>query len=256
MNANQNLYHPNSWQRDGGGARYLQLSRHISEAIADGRLQAGDQLPSEREFAEIANVSRVTIRKAVGELVQAGLVAQKRGAGSFVNGTAIRTEQSLSSLISFSDNLKDRGKRPKSVVLRRGLFQPSPDEMMALGLSPNQRVSRIDRLRSADDIPMAIERSSLPSDILPDPAQVEDSLYTVLRQIGSAPVKAIQRVSAINVYGEEADWLGLAEGTAILKIDRTAFLPGGRPIEFTRGLYRPDNYDFVVELRPDESHLG
>lgn len=241
--------------------RYLQLSRHIGKAIADGRLQLGDQLPPERDLAELAQVSRVTIRKAVAELVNAGLVVQKRGAGTFVNTGAasamtMRTEQSLSSLVSFSDNIKGRGKSPVSAVLQCGLFQPDPNEMMTLGLSLNQRVARVNRLRSADDTPMAIEKSSLPSDILPNPEKVEESLYAVLRESGMAPIRAIQRVSAINVFGEEAELLGLADDTAVLKIDRTAFLSGGRPIEFTRGLYRSDNYDFMVELRHDEGSIG
>lgn len=255
METNLDLFSPEAWHRPGGGTRYLQLSRHISEAIADGRLKAGDQLPPERDLANRADVSRVTIRKAVGELVQAGLIEQRRGAGSFVKGPAFRTEQSLSSLVSFSDNLSGRGKQPMSDVLERGLFAPTSDEMMALGLAPNQLVARVNRLRSADGVPMAIERSSLPADVLPDPSKVEVSLYAVLRQSNRAPVRAIQRVSAINVFDAEAKLLGLADNTAILKITRTAFSRGGRPIEFTRGLYRPDNYDFVVELRPDEGHL-
>ena len=255
MESTLELFRQETWHRPGGGNRYLQLSRHIAEAIAEGRLKPGDQLPPERDLASIANVSRVTIRKAVSELVQVGLITQRRGAGSFINGPTLPTEQSLSSLVSFSDNLKRRGKVPVSDVLERGLFVPTSDEMMALGLAPNQRVARVNRLRSSDDIPMAIERSSLPADVLPDPSKVDVSLYAILRQNDLAPVRAIQRVSAINVFGEEAKLLGLADNTAILKITRTAFLQGGRPIEFTRGLYRPDNYDFMVELRPDEVHL-
>lgn len=255
METTLDLFRPEAWHTPGGGTRYLQLSRHIRDAITDGRLQPGDQLPAERDLAHRADVSRVTIRKAVSELVQAGLIEQRRGAGSFVKGPTFRAEQSLSSLVSFSDNLSAVGKQAENMVLERGLFAPTSDEMMALGLAPNQRVARVNRLRSADQVPMAIERSSLPSDVLPDPLAVETSLYAVLRQSGRAPVRAIQRVSASNVFGEEAKLLGLADNTAVLKITRTAFSQRGRPIEFTRGLYRSDNYDFVVELRPDEARL-
>ncbi len=247
------LYQPAAWFRPGTGTRYRQFSRHIRAAIDDGRLQADDQLPPERDLAQIAQVSRATVRKAVAELVKVGLVAQRRGAGTFVSGAGLRTTQSLSSLVSFSDNIRRRGKSPKSAVLKSGLFAPNTDEVIALGLSLNQRVARVHRLRSADQVPMAIEKSSLPSNILPNPELVGDSLYAVLRQVGQAPIRAIQRVSAVNVIGEEATLLGLAENTAILRIDRTAFLSSGRAIEFTRGLYRPENYDFMVELRPDDS---
>ena len=119
---------------------------------------------------------------------------------------------------------------------------------MALGISGGQ-VARIERLRSADGTPMAIERSSLPVDILPYPERVETSLYTVLRDQGGAPTRAIQRITAINLAPSEAQMLSLPDGAAALRIDRTGYLPSGRPIEFTRGVYRSDIYDFVAELR-------
>ncbi len=252
METRRALYEPTSWFRPGMDTPYGQLSRHIRAAIDDGRLQVDDQLPPERELAHMAKVSRATVRKAVAELVEAGLIAQKRGAGTFVSCMNPRTKQSLFNSVSFSDNIRQRGKSPKSAVLESGLFAPDADEVIALGLSPSQRVARVHRLRSADQIPMAIERSSLPSNVLSSPELVDDSLYEVLRGAGQAPVRAIQRVSAVNVGEEEANLFGLAENTAGLRIDRTAFLSSGRAIEFTRGLYRPEDYDFMVELRPDD----
>ncbi len=251
MESNRVLFHSDVWHQSGGGSRYLQLSRHIAAAINDGRLEEGYQLPPERDLAELGNVSRVTVRKAVSELVDAGLVQQKRGSGSFVLGVAPRTEQSLSSLVSFTENMQARGRASTSKILSRGLFVPTPDEMMALGLSPSQRVARLERLRFADGTPMALEVSSIPSDVLPDPDVVSKSLYAVLRLNDQAPSRAIQRVSAINVPSDKAQLLGVPENTALLQINRTAFLDSGRPIEFTQGLYRPDIYDFVAEIRPD-----
>ncbi len=247
------IFAPSAWYREGQGPRYRQLYRHIQAAIMDGSLTAESQLPPERDLALLADVSRVTVRKAVAQLVEDGLVDQLRGAGSFVRSTAqpSRHQQSLSSLVSFTESMAARGKTSTSRVLQRGLFTPSPDEMMALGIAANEKVSRISRLRSADGVPMAIERSSLPLDILPDPNRVETSLYIVLRADGCAPSRAIQRVTAINVNGEDAQQLKLTDGAAVLKIDRTAYLENGRPIEFTRGLYRSDIYDFIAELRLD-----
>ncbi len=239
------------WYRDGLGPRYLQLYRHISAAIADGRLEPDSQLPPERDLAERAEISRVTVRKAVAQLVSDGLVEQRRGAGSFVRAQGPKLEQSLSTLTSFTDYMAARGKSSSSQLLERGLFTPTPDESIALGISAADRVARVERLRSADGIPMAIERSSLPEDILPNPGLVDTSLYSVLRETGGAPTRAIQRITAINLATHEARLLNLAEGAAALRIDRTGYLASGRPIEFTRGLYRSDIYDFVAELRLD-----
>jgi len=248
------LFAPAAWFRKGQGPRYLQLYRHLAEAIRADRIEAGAQLPPERDLADLAEVSRVTVRKAVSQLVTDGLVDQRRGAGSFVRPSdASRLEQSLSSLVSFTENMRARGKASTSAVLEQGLFPPSPDESLALGLATHDRVARIERLRSADGVPMAIERSSLPPDILPDPGAVDTSLYAILRQAGRAPSRAIQRVTARNLAPHEARLLNLAEGAAVLQIDRTGYLSTGRPIEFTRGVYRSDLYDFVAELRLEEA---
>lgn len=243
------LFAPQEWYLEGRGPRYLQLYRHVAAAISAGRLEPGGQLPAERDLAELADVSRVTVRKAVSQLVDEGLVEQRRGAGSFVRAQGPRLEQSLSSLVSFTENMQARGRTSSSVVLKSGLFPPSPDEMVALGLATTERASRIERLRSADGVPMALERSSLPEDILPDPGKVTTSLYQILRASARAPTRAIQRVTAINLGQQDARLLNMPEGAAVLRIDRTAYLSSGRPIEFTRGIYRSDIYDFLAELR-------
>lgn len=243
------IYAATTWFRQGNGPRYRQLYKHLTDAILSGDLPADSQLPPERDLAELADVSRVTVRRAVGQLVADGLVDQRRGAGSFVRPAAPRLEQSLSSLVSFTENMQARGLSSSSVVLAAGLHVPSPTEMVTLGIASHDNVARVQRLRSANGTPMAIETSSLPADILPNPGAVETSLYAVLRRADCAPTRAIQRVAALNISGQEAQMLGLPEGAAVLQIDRTGYLASGRPIEFTRGLYRSDMYDFVSELR-------
>ena len=126
---------------------------------------------------------------------------------------------------------------------------PSPQEVVALALSPGDSVSRIARLRMAGNSPMAIERASLPVDLLPNPMLVTKSLYRVLEKDGNRPVRALQKISAVNLEEEDARLLGVPAGAAGLKIERTSYLSGGRVAEFTRSIYRGDAYDFVAELR-------
>lgn len=251
MNDDLALFRPDAWFRAGRGPRYEQLYRHLAATIAAGELAPETQLPPERELALIADVSRVTVRKAVSQLVEDGVLEQRRGAGTFVRPARAKIEQSLSSLLSFTDYMRQRGKASTSRILRRGVFLPNPDEQMALGLPTGDGVTRLERLRFADDTPLALEWSSLPTDVLPDPEVVETSLYDALRAAGTAPTRAVQRITAVNLNSADARLLMLAEGAAVLRIDRTAYLPSGRPIEFTRGLYRSDIYDFIAELRLD-----
>lgn len=251
MNDNADFYAAKRWFNTGSGPRYQQLHRHIVDAIASGELHAGTRLPAERDLAELASISRVTVRKAVSKLVADGLIEQRHGAGSFVRNATPKHKQSLSNLVSFTENMSARGVVSTSEVLSAGLFTPSPQEMLALGLSANDKVARVQRLRSAENVPMAIETSSLPQDILPYPERVKKSLYAVLRQTRQAPIRAIQRVTAVNISGQDASHLQLPDGTAILKIERTGYLATRRPIEFTTGLYRSDIYDFISELKAE-----
>jgi GntR family transcriptional regulator len=247
------LFGAELWLRPGMGPRYEQLYRYVAQAIRNGGLGAGLQLPPEREIATRAGLSRVTVRKAFAKLVESGLVSQRRGSGTFVNEPIAedKLEHVLSTLTSFTDYMRRRGISPESRVLLAGRFAPNPTEMMALGLGVGESVARVQRLRTADGTPMAIETSSLPTDILPNPSLVGASLYDVLDRFGRRPVRATQRINACNIAEPDAGMMGLPVASAVLKIDRTSYLQNGRPIEYTTGFYRSDIYDFVAELRLD-----
>lgn len=240
---------PDKWLRSDGGPRYVQLRQRLSDGVDQGVLKAGNSLPPEREIAAITDMSRVTVRKAIHALAQDGIVIQKQGSGSFVASETPKIEQSLSRLTSFSEDMARRGMTSTSIWLERGIFMPSPDEVMALALSPDASVSRIARLRTADGKPMAIERASLSTEMLPNPLLVETSLYEVLEQTGLRPARALQKISAINLKEENASLLEVEPGKAGLRIERTSYLSDGRTVEFTQSIYRGDAYNFVAELR-------
>jgi GntR family transcriptional regulator len=227
---------------------YLRLQARIRDAIESGALKPREALPAERDIAAALKVSRVTVRKALVELVEAGLLNQRQGSGTFVAQPPRRIEQALSHLTSFNEDMRLRGLEPTVRWLGRGLSLPSPEEAMRLQLSPRDQVSRLRRLRLAGGVPMAIERACLPVRYLPDPGVVEHSLYAVLEARGLRPVRALQRLSAANLPAEEAALLEIPAGSAALSIERVSFLGNGAPIEFTRSWYRGDLYDFVAEL--------
>jgi GntR family transcriptional regulator len=241
-----------NWILSGNGPLYLQLRQRLEEDIRNGALKPGAALPSEREIAEICDVSRVTVRKAVQALVHDGFVVQKRGSGTTVARQIDRVEQSLSRLTSFTEDMARRSMTSRSVWIERGVFPASPQEMMALGLAPEDEVARIARLRSANGIPLAIERAALSTRYLPNPARIRHSLYETLAELGNKPVRAVQRISAVNIGAEDAALLDVAEGSAGLNIERISYSAQGAAIEFTRSIYRGDAYDFVAELKIGE----
>lgn len=242
------LFSPDGFDETGAGPLYHQLQRRIADAIQSGRLHPGDSLPPEREMAAMTGLSRVTVRRAVQGLVADGHLVQKRGSGTFVAPRIERLEQALSLLTSFTEDMRRRGKAVESVWIARGVHAPAPEEVMALGLAATDRVARLERVRRSDGVPLAIERASLSTRILPDPESVEESLYAVLEQRGRRPVRAVQRISATNLSAPDAALLGVSPGVAGLRIERISYLPNGKVVEFTRSIYRGDAYDFAVEL--------
>lgn len=240
---------PEVWLRTDAGPRYAQLRRRLQEAVRQGVLAPNTALPPEREIAELTGLSRVTVRKAMQDLVEKGVIVQRQGSGSFVRETVARVEQSLLNLTSFTEDMAQRGLETASVWLERGIVRASPRELEALELDPGASIARIYRLRVADGQPLALERAALPLHILPNPLEVETSLYEVLARDGHRPVRAIQRFTALNLGADEAGLLRVPANAAALKIERTSYLDTRAVVEFTQSIYRGDAYDFVAELR-------
>lgn len=243
------LFRAEDYADDGAGPLYLRLTRTIGGAIDAGALKPGESLPPERELAALTGLSRVTVRKAVQTLVEAGRLVQRRGSGTFVAPRVEKVEQALSLLTSFTEDMARRGKAVESLWLSRAIHAPSPEEVMALGLGARDRVARLERVRMADGVPLAIERAALSTAVLPDPEAVGASLYAVLGARGMRPVRAVQRISAANLGAADAGLLEVPAGAATLRIERISYLASGRVIEFTRSLYRGDAYDFAAEMR-------
>lgn len=237
-----------TWARKGRGPLYLQLREHIAEAIRSGRLQPGDALPSERDLADLSGMSRITVRKAVQDLVREGLVVQRQGSGTSVSQHLNKVEQSLTRLTSFSEDMALRGKTVRTQWLERGLYTPDLNETVTLGLKPHSQVARISRLRIADDQPLAIERAAISTDHLPDPEKIGTSLYAHLDSCGFRPVRAIQRITAVNLSPGDASLLDMEPGAAGLNIERISYLAEGQVVEFTQSKYRGDAYEFIAEL--------
>lgn len=225
---------------------YLQVRNGLARLIREGHFGHDDALPSERALAEQLGISRVTTRKAIDALAGDGLILRRQGSGNYV---APLLEQPLTRLTSFTEELTQRGFVPSSRWIKRGLAVALPEEMVAFSLSPGARVARLERVRLADQTPMALESSALPVDVLPDPEAVQSSLYTFLADRRQTPVRALQHIRAANATARQAELLSIPEGRALLFITRFGYAEDGRCIEISHTWCRSDYYDFVAELR-------
>lgn len=224
---------------------YQQLQRALRNAIEKRILGADDALPAERELAEELSISRITVRKAIDGLVEEGLLTRRQGSGTFV---AARVEKNFSKLTSFSEDMRARGRKPHSVWMSRAAGTVTPEESMTLRSSPGTPVLRFNRIRYADDAPMAIEYATILASCLPSINAVEASLYEALEKTGNRPVRALQRLRAVLFTKDQAKLLRAQEKDAGLLVERVGFIKDGSAIEFSQSYYRGDTYDFVAEL--------
>lgn len=224
---------------------YRQLAGQLAQDIRAGRYRVDQALPSERRLVESLGVSRVTARKAIDALVAQGLVLRRHGSGNFI---APRLEQTLSKLTGFTEELRRRGYLPNSTWLARDIRAASAQECQQLALPASAQVARLERLRLADGVPMAVELSVLPLAVLPQPHTLEGSLYAHLAATSHAQVRAVQHIRALNADVRTAQLLEVPAATALLWVTRTAYGACGQPVEYTVSYCRSDDYDFVVEM--------
>jgi GntR family transcriptional regulator len=224
---------------------YQRLERALRSAITQQLLKPEDALPAERQLAADLAISRITVRKAIDGLVDDGVLVRRPGSGNFIN---TRIEKNFSKLTSFSEDMRARGRVPRSVWLKRSEGMVTPDEAMRLRLSPGSAVYRFNRMRYADEMPMCLEYATIVASCLPSLEAVGDSMYEALETAGNRPVRALQRLSALLLNAEQAQLLQTKEGSAGLSVERLGFLRDGRAVEFCRSYFRGDMYDFVAEL--------
>ena len=224
---------------------YQQLQRVLRQAIESRQIGPDDALPPEREIADDLHVSRITVRKAIDGLVSEGLLVRRQGAGTYV---CARVEKNFSKLTSFSEDMRARGRTPRSVWLRKSEGSVTPEEALTLRSSPGTPVFRFQRIRFADDAPMCVEYATVLASCLPSIEAVKTSLYEALEVTGNRPVRALQRLRAVLFTAEQAKLLQIHERDAGLLVERVGFLKDGQAVEFTQSFFRGDIYDFVAEL--------
>jgi len=230
---------------------YFQLRELIADAIKGGQCGPDCQLPSERELAEKYGLSRMTVRQATVALVSDGLLIRRRGKGTYV--APPKYERGLFGLTSFSEDMKKRGLTPSARII--SLRQvPAPSKTAdIMGLAPGSTLVLLERLRLADDQPMAYEFSYLSFQRFPDLTEEllgAGSLYELFwARYGIRLSHAWQSIEAVLASPREAKLLSINQGAPLLLLERTAYDETNTVVEFVKSLYRADRYRFSVQLQ-------
>ena len=231
---------------------YYQLKEVLRQQIRAGHLAPHTAIPSEPELVARYQVSRATVRQALTELVNEGLLYRLHGKGTFV--CEPRIQQTLSELNSLTQDIRRRGKRPGGILLVSELVRGSESVRKRLGLADEEQVIRLERLRTADDLPIAHEIDYLPhpraSSIYKRAKEVADgSLYSLMASEGLTPYLAEQTLQADTASGREAELLHMQTSEPGLRLTCTTFDSTGSPIVYSESFYPGGRYDFQVTLR-------
>lgn len=233
--------------------RYQVIEAWLSEQCK--LLPAGSLLPSEPELAVQFAVSRMTARQAVQNLAAAGLVERRRGAGTFVAPPSLHRREGM--LLSFTEDVRRRGMKSSSRLLT-GEVVISPEDALALGLQPSGWIVRVERVRYADGVPLAIERASLPGDFSPVLGYdlEQGSLHEALSEMGRQISHARGYITARLATEREAEILSLTPPAPLLVEWRTIYDSLERPLERTETCYVAsrwvlDTVTYAVARRDD-----
>lgn len=233
--------------RSGPIPLYYQVATRIEEAIRNGRLPAGARLENEVALGTRLGLSRPTIRRAIQEVVDKGLLVRRRGIGTQVVHGEITRQVELTSL---HEDLERSGRHPSTELLLHEIIAASDDIAERLAVEEGSPVLHLRRLRSAEDAPVAILENHLPADFvdLNESDLGHFGLYQVLRARGTTMRVARERIGARRATNEESRLLDMDKGAPVLTMDRTAYDSSGRAVEFGHHCYRPDMHSFEVTL--------
>jgi len=238
---------------------YIQLITLIKRQSLSGVLKPGDLVPSETSFCSQYEVSRSTVRQALLQLTEEGLIIRRRGKGSFI--ASEKLNRNLNYLYSFTEDMDSLNLHPRSEILEKSTINASNEIAERLNLNKNNlKVFKLKRLRIANEEPLLLETTYIPLYLCPDIVNedfVSKSLYSIFRNKYNLDLfKAVETYEAVKTTKETSDLLRCSSGDPAFNIKRTAYLDSGIAFEFTSSITRSDKCIFTVELYTNKNKIN
>ena len=229
---------------------YARIEESIATEIAQGEYRPGDQLPSEDELLQRFQVSRITVRRAIQNLVSRGLLEIRRGLGTFVLSPRIEAE--LTKLTGFVEDMNAAGRKATARVLSQGVVAASARVAERLRLVKGTKVMQIKRVRLANGMPISFDETYLPLALGKQIARKDLRLYPIFtlleEEYGVPLVEADYELEAVIATNAVADALQVRVGSPIFQIERTSLTTGNQPVDYEVLSYRGDIVRFVTKL--------
>jgi GntR family transcriptional regulator len=230
--------------------KYAQIQESLISWVKSGDLYPGDMIPSERELSEMFNVSRMTVRQAVSNLVSDGVLNRVQGVGTFI--TEQKTEYDIGTLVSFTESALLSGVKPSGKMIEFGQIVANERLARILKVNLGQKLYRLVRVRYGNNEPMVLEHCHFPSAIFPGIENYDlenQSTYHIWREeYGIVFGKMRQTLEPVMANEFEAKILDVPVGFLMMLVERVSYDVTGRPIEYAKDIHRGDKSRFVAEL--------
>jgi GntR family transcriptional regulator len=233
-----------------GEAKAKQVYLVLRDRILSGAADFGAKLPTENELAKSHGVSRVTVRRALGELARERLIERRRSAGTRViyRSSPAPMTADISGVLA---NLAEMGRRTAVKLLSFDYVPAEGTVAQALGIGPDQLLQRSVRVRAVDGVPFSYLTTHVPESVSLTFSKQELASRPLLELLERAGVNvghARQRISAVLATGEVAEALGVRTGSPLIELIRVVYDQAGRGVEHLHARYRPDRYAFEIDL--------
>ncbi|MCU1578038.1 MAG: GntR family transcriptional regulator [Rhodoglobus sp.] len=237
---------------------WIQAVDHILRQISDGRLTTGMRLPPERELCAELNISRVTLRRALGKLVDDGVLTSSHGRGWFVSGAPARKDWP-NSLESFSETAVRMGLVASSRILRLETTPATIDEAEELAIAPGTPLFHLERVRMLGDVPIAIDDSRVAASLVPGFGGIDfarASLYEQLTRAGLDLVRADSTIEAREADAYLSANLSIEAGTPVLVMRQVVVDRLDRPMFASLIRYAGDRYRLRTSFSRSGQHTA
>lgn len=226
---------------------YVQLMEELETSIRNGVYKPGDKIMTEAEMAKEYGVSLITVRKAVGSLMEKGLVVRKQGKGTFV--TKPKYSRNMKKLQSFTEMCEQMGVKPGAQVLENRLIMADKKVADRLGIEPGSNVVYISRLRLADGEPVQVEKSYFPLKyaFLLEEDLNNGSMFECLKEKAGAKVASSEKmIELCRATAKEAALMDVKKGDYLLFVKSTAYDENGEPMYAGIQLINGDRFSLYV----------
>ena len=255
MKMSDNIHHTTIFNNHHREPLPFRLAESIRQAIQDGRLKAGEQLPSEPEFAEQLGVSRTTLRDAVRMLVSEGTLERRRGVGTFVaNNPLINIQEGLETLVSTTEIIRKQGYEPGTSECRWETVPATDHLAKVFGVAPNTPLIHFSRTRTANGVPVIQCEEYMPATILRSEMinnlKGDWSLYKVLKEAHLEVTSAVCRVIPVIADESRAAHLKVPTHHPLLLLRQTHYATDRQPVLYCENYHNSSVIEFHILRRP------